>query len=98
MPSRRELIGNETPFDGLHCAEFQWKRLAAFVLGVGFLVWIRPPRYLPDRVAASLVAIPIGLLFYGVSDQSWRASLRVTIGVGIGLALGTQFDIFSALP
>lgn len=95
MPSKRELIGSGPPFDGLHWSEFQWNRVLAFFSGIGATVlylMVGPFQYLPGWAAAALSSVPIGLLLYGFSEQSWRTTLGITVGTGIGLGLGTGLN------
>lgn len=95
MPSKRDLLGDDTPFDGLDWSEFRWNRILAFFGGISTLVfylWIDLYQYLPDWVAAILVSIPVGLLYFGVTEQSWQTSIKISIGAGVGIALSTHLD------
>jgi len=44
-------------------------------------------QYLPGWAAISLASIPIGLLFYGLTEQSWQTALKFTVGVPVGTGL-----------
>ncbi|KTG11345.1 hypothetical protein AUR66_20060 [Haloferax profundi] len=95
MRSKRELIGDGPPFDGLHWSEFQWNRILAIFSGIGATVlyfWVDLSMYLPEWTAAALSSVPIGLLLYGFSEQSWRTTSRITVGTGIGLGLGAGLN------
>lgn len=95
MPSKRDLLGLDTPFEGIQLANFQWRRILAFISGLGMIglyLWIDPFRDVSDWVAAGFVPIPIGFLLYGVTEQSWRTAMIIAIGVGVGNVLGIYFD------
>ena len=95
MPSKRDFLGSEAPFEGFHWSDFQWKRILAFFGGLGILVlypWINPFQYVPNWVAAGFAAIPVGFVLYGATGQSWQTSMRIAVGVGIGTAIGTYFN------
>jgi len=95
MPSRRDLIGSDTPFEGLHWADFQWRRILAFISGAGVIIlylWIDPFRHVSDWVAVAFVPIPIGFILYGLTDQSWRTAMIIAVSVGVGNVLATYLD------
>jgi hypothetical protein len=95
MPSRRALVGGGPPSNGPRWSEFQWLRVFAFFSGLGvtgLYLWIDPFQHLPRWAAAALSLIPVGLLLYGVTEQSWRTTLKITVGTGIGLGLGAYFQ------
>ena len=95
MPSKRDLIGSKGPTTGLHWTDFRWRRILAFVSGLGITVlylWIDPFRHVADWVAAGVVPIPIGFIFYGLTDQSWRTAMRIAASVGVGSAIATVLD------
>lgn len=94
MPSKRDLLEMNTPSDGPNWSEFQWNRILAFIGGVGITVlylWMNPFQYLPDWTAAAIGSIPVGLLLYSLTTQSWKTCAQITIGTAIGLGLGTYF-------
>lgn len=92
MPSKREILGKNSPSDGPNRSGFQWDRILAFVSGVGITVlyfWMNPFHNLPGWTAAALASIPVGLLLYSISTQSWQTCAKITIGTAIGIGLGT---------
>lgn len=94
MPSKRDLIGSDAPFE-LHWSDFLWRRIFAFFSGLGMTIlylWIDPFQYVPDWAAAGFTAIPIGFVLYGATEQSWWTTMRIAVGVGIGCAIGTYLD------
>ena len=95
VPSKRDLLGLDTPFEGIHPANFQWRRILAFISGLGILslyLWIDPFRDASDWVSAGFVPLPIGFLLYGLTEQSWRTAMIIAISVGVGNVLGIYFD------
>jgi hypothetical protein len=95
MPSRRTLVGVGPPSDGPRGSEFQWLRVCAFFSGLGvtgLYLWIDPFQQLPGWTAAALSSVPVGLLLYGVTEQSWRTTLKIAAGTGVGLGLGAYLD------
>lgn len=92
MPSKRDLLGEDTPRSGPNWAEFRWNRILAFVVGVGTTVLylsVDPFRALPDPIAAALASVPVGLLLYSLTTQRWRRCASVAVGTAVGLGLGT---------
>jgi hypothetical protein len=95
MPTKRDLIGTSAPFDGLHWAEFQWSRIFAFFSGLSLIIlyfWMNPFQHLPEWTTTSLASIPVGLIIYGVTEQSWRTAVRISVGVGIGSGLAIYLN------
>lgn len=95
MPSKRELLGSGPPSEGLQWSEFQWNRIFAFCGGVVLLVsylWIDPFEYAPDWIAAMLSVVPVGFFLYAFTNQSWRTSSKISVGIAIGSGLGTYLD------
>ena len=95
MPSKRTLVGVGPPSDGSRWSEFHWVRIVAFFSGLGvtgLYLWLDPFQQLPGWTAAALSSVPVGLLLYGVTEQSWRTTLKITAGTGIGLGLGASLD------
>lgn len=94
MPSKRELLEKDSPHNGVHWSEFQWKRILAFIGGAAITVlyvWADPFRILPDWAAAAIPSIPAGLLLYSFTTQSWQTSVKISIGAAIGIGLGAYF-------
>ncbi|MGQ3330485.1 hypothetical protein [Halorubrum sp. FL23] len=94
MPSKRDLLERNTPYDGPNWSEFQWDRILAFVGGVVITVlylWVNPSQHVPDWTAAALGSVPVGFLFYGFSSQSWQTCAKIATGTAIGMSLGTYF-------
>jgi len=90
MPTKRELIGRDGPSDGFQWSDVRWHRIGAFAGGVVCsLLYFRidPFQYLPGWAGISLAAVPIGLLFYGLTEQSWQTALKFTVGVAVGTGL-----------
>jgi hypothetical protein len=91
VPSKRDLLGENTSRSGPNWAEFRWNRILAFALGAGTTVlyfWMAPSRSLPDWTTAALASVPVGLLLYSLTTQSWRRCASVAAGTAIGLGLG----------
>lgn len=90
MPSKRDLIGNGPPSDGLTWAAFQWDRIGAFVIGVAALASyvllhsLLESNQIPIWAIEMLAAIPLGLLWYGFTRNSWGDILQATIGAVMG--------------
>jgi hypothetical protein len=94
MPSKRDLLEEENPSNGLDWSEFQWIRIFAFTIGVSITVlylWINPFQYIPDWTAAAIGAVPVVFLLYSFSSQSWQTCAKIAAGVAIGSSLGTFF-------
>ena len=94
MPSKRTLVGVGPPSDGPRWSEFHWLRVCAFFSGLGvtgLYLCINPFQQLPGWTAAALSSIPVGLLLYSLTTQSWKTCAQITIGTAIGLGLGTYF-------
>lgn len=92
MPSKREPLDKNATSDGPNWSEFRWNRISAFIGGVGITVlylWVNLFRYLPDWTAAAMGSIPVGLLLYSLSSQSWRTCAKIAAGTAIGIGLGT---------
>lgn len=93
MPSKRELIGNIDPPDGLYYSTFQWYRIISFVAGIVTTIlylWVDWSVYLPDWIAAALSAPPVGLLLYGLTTSwTWRETSKLIFGLAVGSALAT---------
>ena len=90
MPTKRELIPADGPADGFQWSDVRWTRIGAFVGGVvcsTLYFRIDPFQYLPGWAGLSLTSVPIGLMFYGLTEQSWQACLKFTIGIGMGTGL-----------
>lgn len=94
MPSKQERLGKNTPSDGPNLSEFQYNHIFAFIGGVGITVlyfWMNPFHNLPDWTAAAIASIPVGLVLYSLTTQSWQTCAKITIGTAIGIGLGTHF-------
>ena len=94
MPSKRDLLKIDTPYDGPNWSEFQWDRILAFVGGVVTTVlylWVNLFHHFPDWTAAALGSVPVGFLFYSFSSQSWQTCAKIAAGTAIGISLGTSF-------
>lgn len=94
MPTKRELIGDGPPSDGLRCSEFRWKRISAFFTGVVatsiyfFMNAVVDTGQIPSWSHKILAVIPIGLIWYGLSRFSWQEILKGVIGIAVGGILG----------
>lgn len=94
MPSKRDLLGINTPSDGPNWSEFQWSRILAFVGGLSITVlyfWVNLFQYIPDWAAAAIGSVPVGFLLYSFSSQSWQSCAKIATGTAIGIGLGTYF-------
>jgi hypothetical protein len=92
MPSKRDLLRKDTPSNGANWSEFQWSRIFAFISGISFTVlyiWMNPFQYIPDWTAAAIGSVPVGLLLYSFSSQSWQSCAKIAAGTAIGICLGT---------
>jgi len=90
MPTKRELVPVDSPSDGFQWSDVRWHRIGAFVGGVvcSMLYFrIDPFQSFPEWTGLSLASVPIGLVFYGLSEQSWQTSLKFTIGIVVGTGL-----------
>ncbi|ERH02329.1 MAG: hypothetical protein J07HN6_01897 [Halonotius sp. J07HN6] len=88
MPSKRELIGNTPPSDYPWSA-LQWDRITAFVGGLVALVgllYLHPmiDSQLPVWAERILPAIPVGLIWYGLTTWRWQTILKATAGMTAG--------------
>lgn len=95
MPTKRELLGADGPPNSLQWSEVRWDRIAAFFGGVGCYILyfsIDLFRYLPEWIAISLAAIPPGLVFHGVTTQPWQTTVKLFVGVGLGIGFPTLLD------
>ena len=91
MPSKRELLGKNPPADGVNWSRFQWKRILAFICGVVTTVlYFREDLFyiLPNWAAAAIASIPVGLLLYSITTQSWQTSAKISVGTAIGAGVG----------
>ncbi len=94
MPSKRDLLKTDTPYDGPNWSEFQWDRILAFIGGVVMTVLyllVDPFQHSPDWTAAALGSVPVGFFFYSFSSQSWQTCAKIAAGTAIGMSLGTYF-------
>ena len=90
MPSKRDLLGEDTLRSGTNWGEFRWNRILAIVVGTTVLyLSVDPFRALPDPIAAALASVPVGFLLYGLITQRWRRCASVAVGTAVGLGLGT---------
>jgi hypothetical protein len=92
VPSRRELLGESSRSGGVRWSEFRWKRILAFVGGAAvtaLYLWLDPFQYVPDWTAAAAGSVPVGLLLYSLSSQSWQTCARVAVGTAVGMGLAT---------
>jgi hypothetical protein len=92
MPSNRDLLKMDTPYRRPNWSEFQWDQILAFIGGV--IMTVRylltdPFQYSPDWTAAALGSVPVGLLFYIFSSQSWQTCAKIAAGTVIEISLGT---------
>jgi hypothetical protein len=89
MPSRRELIGDAPASDGLDWSAVRWNRITAFVGGLVALVgllYLHPlvDARLPAWASQILPAIPVGLIWYGLTSWRWQTVLKATAGIAAG--------------
>ena len=90
MPTKRELIGGGGPSDGFQWSDVRWHRIGAFVGGIvccSLYFRLDPFQFFAGWIAISLASIPIGLVFYGCTEQSWQSALKFTVAVGVGTGL-----------
>ena len=95
MPSKRDLIGSKNPPEGVRWTDFRWRRIVAFVSGLGSIMlclWIDPFRYVADWVVAGVVPMPIGAIVYGLTDQSWRTAMLIAASVGVGNVIAVTLN------
>ncbi|ERH01320.1 MAG: hypothetical protein J07HN6_02955 [Halonotius sp. J07HN6] len=89
MPSKRELIGSTPPSEELDLSAVQWDRITAFVGGIVALVgllYLYPNigSQLPVWASQTLPAIPVGLIWYGLTSWRWQTVLKATAGIAAG--------------
>ncbi len=92
MPSKRELLGSSSRGDSGQWADVRWKRICAFIGGgiiTALYVRVNLFQYLSDWIAAASGALPVGMLLYGGSSQSWRYCAKLTAGIAFGVGVGT---------
>ncbi len=94
VPSKRDLIGNSPPSNGLRWSHFQWNRISAFFVGVvamGLYFSMNSmvdASQIPSWGYEILAVIPIGLIWYGLSRSSWQEILKAIVGIAVGGMLG----------
>jgi len=89
MPSRRELVGNAPPSDDFDWSAVRWNRVTAFVGGIvalGGMLYLYPDidSRLPVWASKILPAIPVGLIWYGLTGWRWQTVLKATAGIVAG--------------
>lgn len=92
MPSKRDLLGEKSPYSGPNWSDVRWNRVFAFAAGVGttaLYLSVVLSRSLPDWTAAALASVPVGFLLYSLTTQPWQTCAKVAIGTAVGLGLGT---------
>ncbi len=94
MPSKRDLIGDSPPNNGLRWSHFQWNRISAFFVGVVAMSLyfsmdsVVDASQIPSWGYEILAVIPIGLIWYGLSRSSWQEILKAVVGIAVGGMLG----------
>ena len=94
MPSKRDLIGDSPPNNGLRWSHFQWNRISAFFVGVVAMSLyfsmnsVVDASQIPSWGYEILAVIPIGLICYGLSRSSCQEILKAVVGIAVGGMLG----------